>query len=73
MRKYLKLILFGVVLFGIVALFAQPYLQAGRGSASAGYWATSGDKRYSTKMKELRNRFNQDRGKVRLLMLLSPT
>lgn len=28
---------------------------------------------YSTDLKELRERFNADRGKVRLLMLLSPT
>jgi hypothetical protein len=28
---------------------------------------------YSTELKELRDRFNADKGKVRLLMLLSPT
>ena len=28
---------------------------------------------YSTSLSELRQRFNQDRGKVRLLLLLSPT
>ena len=29
--------------------------------------------RYSTGLSELRERFNQDRGKVRLVLLLSPT
>lgn len=33
----------------------------------------SGGKQYSTDMKELRAKFNADRGKVRLLVLLSPT
>jgi hypothetical protein len=28
---------------------------------------------YSTNLSELRERFNQDRGKVRLVLLLSPT
>ena len=28
---------------------------------------------YSTDLKELRDRFNQDKGKVRLLLILSPT
>ena len=28
---------------------------------------------YSTDVKDLRERFNRDRGKVRLLLLLSPT
>lgn len=29
--------------------------------------------RYSASLSELRNRFDQDRGKVRLVLLLSPT
>ena len=28
---------------------------------------------YTTDLKELRDRFNQDKGKVRLLLILSPT
>jgi hypothetical protein len=28
---------------------------------------------YSTDLKELRDRFNKDKGKVRLLLILSPT
>ena len=35
--------------------------------------ATKDDKLYSTDMKELRTRFNKDKGKVRLVMLLSPS
>ena len=33
----------------------------------------SGSKPYSTNLNDLRNQFNNDKGKVRLLMLLSPT
>jgi len=33
----------------------------------------TGGKPYSTKLDELRKQFNSDKGKVRLLMLLSPT
>jgi len=32
-----------------------------------------GDKRYSTDMGQLRAKFNQDKGTVRILLLLSPT
>ncbi len=73
MRKYLQLILFGVVLLGIVALAANPYPQPRKVSARVASSATKDDKLYSTDMKELRTRFNMDKGKVRLLMLLSPT
>jgi hypothetical protein len=33
----------------------------------------TGGKPYSNDLKDLRTQFNSDRGKVRLLMLLSPT
>ncbi len=72
MRKYLQLTLFGVVL-GIVALAANPYPLARTVSARVVSSGTRDDKLYSTDMKELRTRFNKDKGKVRLLMLLSPT
>jgi|GEM_PF-1695623 len=32
-----------------------------------------GNKSFSTDMKELRKKFNEDKGKVRVLLLLSPT
>lgn len=41
--------------------------------AGAVVYQFSGGKQYSTDMKELRAQFNSDRGKVRLLVLLSPT
>ena len=73
MRKYCELILIGVVLLGIVAVTAQPHLQARKVSAPMVSLGNRDDKRYATNMSELRTRFNQDKGKVRLLMLLSPT
>jgi hypothetical protein len=33
----------------------------------------TGGKPYSTDLKDLQTQFNNDRGKIRLLMLLSPT
>jgi hypothetical protein len=38
-----------------------------------GYLLLSGGRSYSTDLNSLRAQFNQDRGKVRLLMVLSPT
>jgi len=72
-RKYLQLILFGVVLLGIVAVASNPYLQPGKVSGRVVSSAAKDHKPYSTDMKELRTRFNKGKGKVRLLMLLSPT
>ncbi len=78
MRKYLGMALVGPVLLAIVALTAYPYLRGRRDSSAVTNAATTqaamaDDKRYSTDLKELRARFNQDKGKVRVLMLLSPT
>ncbi|MBA3357758.1 MAG: hypothetical protein H0U18_17815 [Pyrinomonadaceae bacterium] len=73
MRKYLKSILFGIVLLGLVASAVGLYGKAGSVSARAVSEAAVDDKRYSTDMNELRTKFNRDRGKVRLLKLLSPT
>lgn len=38
-----------------------------------GYLLFGGGRSYSTDLNGLRARFNQDKGKVRLLMVLSPT
>jgi hypothetical protein len=38
-----------------------------------GYLLLSGGRHYSTDLNHLRAQFNQDKGKVRLLMVLSPT
>ena len=38
-----------------------------------GYLLLSGSRSYSTDLSGLRAQFNQDKGKVRLVMVLSPT
>lgn len=73
-RKYLEPTLLGLVLLGIVALAVYPYLRRDGGSPAAAPPAVTDDKKhYSTDLNELRAKFNQDKGKVRLLLLLSPT
>ena len=72
MRKYLEPVLLGVVLLGIVALASYPHLRT-RKAAAPIMPSVISDQRYSTDMKELQNRFNQDKGRVRLLLLLSPS
>jgi hypothetical protein len=42
-------------------------------AVAVGYVFMNTGKEYSTDLNSLRARFNQDRGKVRLLLLLSPT
>jgi hypothetical protein len=58
-RKYLWVML---VVGGLLALF---FLSE--------FVFTRGSRQYSTDLNELRAKFNQDKGQVRLLMLLSPT
>ncbi len=59
-RKYLVPTLLGLLLLGL-AIFV-------------GYLFMGGNqKSYSTDMAELRRRFNEDKGRVRLVLLLSPT
>ena len=72
-RKYLESALLGLVLLGIIVLAIYPYLRGSRSSVTEPSPATISDKHYSTNMDELRTKFNQDKGKVRLLLLLSPT
>ncbi|MCC7309333.1 MAG: hypothetical protein IT173_17360 [Acidobacteria bacterium] len=57
-RRKTWLIVAGVVLLGFAGLVVYQF---------------SGGKEYSTDMQELRAQFNADKGKIRLLMLLSPT
>jgi hypothetical protein len=73
-RKILEPALLGLILLGIIALAVYPYLR-GRGASSAMPTSTPVNdvKRYSTDMNELRAKFNQGKGKVRLILLLSPT
>jgi hypothetical protein len=72
-HKYLQTILLGFVLLGIVASASHSYPQRRKVSPLVAPASTKADKPYSTDLKELRTRFNKDKGKVRLLMLLSPT
>ena len=57
-RRKTWLIVAGVVLLGFAGLVVYQF---------------SGGKEYSTDMQELRAQFNADKGKIRLLMLLTPT
>lgn len=79
-RKLLEPALLGMILLAIISLALYPYVR-GRKSVSS---ETSGkqlsastkdlrDEQYSKDITELRDRFNHDKGKVRLLLLLSPT
>jgi hypothetical protein len=58
-RRHTRFLIAGLAL--LVLLFA------------GGYLLLSGGRDYSTDLNGLRAQFNQDRGKVRLLMVLSPT
>jgi len=58
-RKYSWLTLLVVAV--LVALFIGEFI------------FTSGGRPYSSDLNQLRAQFNQDKGKVRLLLLLSPT
>lgn len=73
-RKYFMSALLALLLFGIVVLAGHPSLRRGNSGTSPVPSPTMlNDKRYSADMNELRARFNQDKGNVRLILLLSPT
>jgi len=77
-RKILEPALLGLVLLGIVALAVYPCLRRSGSSSSSAVAVTAptganDNKQYSTDMNELRAKFNQDKSKVRLILLLSPT
>jgi nicotinamide riboside transporter PnuC len=59
-HKKLWLVVLGIALVGTI-LFLQPLLFTGK------------SRPYSSDLNDLRVKFNQDKGKVRLLALLSPT
>ena len=58
-RRHKGLLIAGLALLLVVCL--------------GGYLLLSGGRHYSTDMGGLRTQFNQDKGKVRVLMVLSPT
>lgn len=57
-RKYTRLFVAGLALTAVV---------------SGGYLLLGGGRDYSSDLGRLRSQFNQDKGKVRLVMVLSPT
>jgi hypothetical protein len=67
-RKYRRATLLGLAAQVVVILAIC--LSSGRSEASS---QRTSDEGYSTDMKELRDKFNKDKGNVRLLLLLSPT
>ncbi len=73
MKRRLEATLLGLILIAIVALAAYPYLRAKNNSPGKDISQKVNDKGYSANMKELKDKFNQDKGKVRLVLLLSPT
>src|SRR6266404_4660140 len=73
-RKYIEPAVLGVVLLTTILLAAYPYLRGSKAATTEMNDNTKVDDRhYSTDLKMLRDRFNQDKGKVRLILLLSPT
>ena len=72
-RQYLNPTILGFILPAIMILAAHPDLGAKDNSPGKDFSQMVNDRAYSTDMKELRDRFNRDKDKVRLLMLLSPT
>lgn len=81
-RKYLEAAILGLILLAIIALAAYPYLRRSGSTVMEKSPTTTiepspataaNDRRYSPNLDELRSKFNQDKGKVRLLLLLSPT
>lgn len=62
-RRFFAALVFGLLLTGLLGFSAQRSRKSNPSQKSE----------YSTDLKELRKKFNADKGKVRLLMLLSPT
>jgi hypothetical protein len=58
-RRHTRLLIAGLVVLALILV--------------GGYLFLSGGRSYSSDMSGLRAQFNQDKGKVRLLMVLSPT
>lgn len=72
-QRHLEAGILSLILIAIVALAAHPHPRARGNFAGKNVSQKLNDKGYSTDMKELRDKFNRDKGKVRLVLLLSPT
>jgi hypothetical protein len=65
-RKILEPTLLGLLLVGLFVFAISQLINRNRAPVAE-------NKSYSTDLNELRTKFNQDKSKVRLLLLLSPT
>lgn len=79
-RKHVEATFLALILLAIVTLAVYPYIRSRQdfsavSSAQKNPVATEErrDEQYSKDIKGLRDKFNQDKGKVRLIFLLSPT
>lgn len=63
-RKYEAAIL-GIALLGLIVFVGYLFMDGNRTNSEKGS--------YSSDLEKLRNDFNADKGKVRLVLLLSPT
>lgn len=66
MMRKVEASLFGVLLLGLAVFVSYQFIGGNKAMPSD-------NKSYSTDMKELRKKFNDNKGKVRVLLLLSPT
>ena len=73
MKRKLEMALLSFIILAILAIGVDPHPLPQINSSERDVWQKANDKSYSTNVKELRDKFNQDKGKVRLVLLLSPT
>lgn len=62
--RKIEAVILGILLLGLVVFLGYQFMSGNKTSDSASY---------STDLEKLKNDFNADKGKVRLVLLLSPT
>lgn len=62
--RKIEAVILGILLLGLVIFLGYQFMRGNKTSDSASY---------STDLEKLKNDFNADKGKVRLVLLLSPT
>lgn len=62
--RKIEAVILGVLLLGLAAFLGYQFMSGNK---------QSGQVNYSTDLQKLKNDFNANKGKVRLLLLLSPT